>query len=244
VNAQVAFYRSWEGDPWLLANALSGRGDIQRQHGNLDAAQKSYEEAVEILKKANASPANPQLELAQLAIDRHHPQEAERGLHDVIGVFEKDKNAGEELGGYLALCQALLAQGKIGESKEVIQHAKKLTDLGNFPILGMPVELLALRVQAAEAFASPHGGDTLRSVQRDLKTLTQKAHRIGFYTLECEARLVLGEIESRLSPAVGSLHLAALSLEARDRGLVLYADQAGEFNSHPPVAVAMNKPPR
>ncbi|WP_348263418.1 tetratricopeptide repeat protein [Telmatobacter sp. DSM 110680] len=244
LNAQVAFYRSWGGDPWLFANAVSGLGDVQRQQGDLNASQRSYEEAVEILKKANASTVNLQLSLIQLSIDRHHPDQAERELHDVIAVFEKDKNAGEELSGYLALGQALLAQGKINESKTLIQRAKKLTDLHEFPVLGMPLELLALRIDSAEASAAPHRSEGLLVVQRDLKSLIQRAHRIGFYTLECEARLALADVESKLSPSVGSAHLVALSQQARDRGFVLYADQAASLNSHPPEAEAMNKPPR
>ena len=244
LDAQVAFYRSWAGDPWLFANAISGMGDVQRQQGDLNGAQRSYEEAVEILKKANASTANLQLSLIQLTIDRHHPDQAERELHDVIAVFEKDKNAGEELGGYLALGQALLAQGKISESKVLIQRAKKLTDLHEFPVFGMPLELLAMRIDGAEASAALHRSEGLLSVQRDLKSLIQRAHRIGFYTLECEARLALADIESKVSPATGSAHLAALSQQARDRGFGLYADEARSLNSHAPEAEAMNKPPR
>ena len=244
LNAQVALYRSWGGDPWLLANALSGLGDIKRQQGNLDGAQRSYEEAVEVLKKANASTANLQLALAQLAIDRHHPDQAERELREVIGVFEKDSNAGEELGGYLALSQALLAQRKISESKEIIHRAKKLSDLRDFPVLGMPLELVELRAEAAEAFSSSHRNESLLSVQRDLKGLIQRAHRIGFYTLECEAKLALGELESKLSASSGAAHLSALSQQARDRGFVFYADQANRLNSHAPETEAMNRLPR
>jgi eukaryotic-like serine/threonine-protein kinase len=245
VNAQIAFYRSWGGDPWLLAAALSGMGDIQRQQGDLNAAQRSYEEGVGILKKANASTANLQLSLIQLTIDRHHPDQAERELQGVIEAFEKDKNAGEELGGYLTLGQALLAQGKISDSKKMIQRAKKLTDLRAFPVLGMPLELLELRVDGAEASASPRRSEGgLLSVQRGLKSLIQRAHQIGFYTLECEARLALADVESKLSPAFGIAHLSALSQQARDRGFILYADEADILNSRPPAAEAMNKPPQ
>ena len=244
MKAQLAFFQPKVGDPWLTASALSNAGDIQRQQGNLDAAQKSYEEAVEILKKANASAAGTQLSLVQLALDRHHPDQAEHQLQYLIDVFEKDQNAGEELGGYIALGKALLAEGKVDESRRTVERARKLTDLRDFPILGMPLDLLALRVKAAEAPGSSRGRNTLLAVQREVKALADRAHRIGFWTLECEARLALGEVESKLSPLVGSSHLAALSLRARDRGFIFYADQSSQFGSHPAESVAMNKLPR
>ena len=108
----------------------------------------------------------------------------------------------------------------------------------------MPLELVELRAEAAEAFSSSHRSESLLSVQRDLKGLIQRAHRIGFYTLECEAKLALGELESKLSASSGAAHLSALSQQARDRGFVFYADQANRLNSHAPETEAMNRLPR
>ncbi len=166
---QIASFRSWAGDPWQTANALTTLGDIQRHQGNLDGAEKSYEESAEILKGVNASAANNQVALAQLAIDRGHAQQADRLVRDAIADFESDKNAGEELGGYLALGRALLAQGKISESKVAIDKAKSLTDLHEFPVLAMPLDLLELRVKAAGAATGNR--EILLAIERDLRAL-------------------------------------------------------------------------
>ncbi len=237
---QVASFRSWAGDPWQTANALTTLGDIQRHQGNLDGAEKSYEESAGILKGVNASAANDQVALAQLAIDRGHAQQADRLVRDAIAAFENDKNAGEELGGYLALSRALLAQGKISESKAAIDKAKSLTDLHEFPVLAMPLDLLELRIKAAGVATGKR--EILLAIERDLRALIQRAHQIGFYTGECEARLALGEVETRLAPAMGTAHLEAFASDALKRGFVLYAEQAGRINGLSTEAVALNRP--
>jgi DNA-binding winged helix-turn-helix (wHTH) protein/tetratricopeptide (TPR) repeat protein len=244
IKGQVALLRSWGGDQWQTANAIATLGDIQRQQGDLDGAQKSYEESAGILKGINASPANDQVALAQLAIDRGHPDQADRLVRDAIAAFEKDKNAGEELGGYLALGRALLAQGKITESKAAVERAKELTDLREFPVLALPLELLELRVKAAAAAPGNAGHETLLGVERDLRALVQRAHQIGFYTQECEARLALGEMETKLTPAIGSAHLGAFASDALKRGFVLYAERAGRIKGPPTEVVAFNRPAR
>jgi DNA-binding winged helix-turn-helix (wHTH) protein/tetratricopeptide (TPR) repeat protein len=237
---QIASFRSWAGDPWQTANALTTLGDIQRHQGNLDGAEKSYEESAGILKGVNASPANDQVALAQLAIDRGHAQQADRLVRDAIAAFESDKNAGEELGGYLALGRALLAQGKISESKVAIDKAKSLTDLHEFPVLAMPLDLLELRVKAAGAASGNR--EILHAIERDLRALIQRAHQIGFYTGECEARLALGEVETRLAPPIGTAHLEAFASDALKRGFVLYAEQAGRIKGPRTETVALNRP--
>lgn len=242
LKPQLAYLRSWAGDPWLLANALSGLGDIQRQQGNLDDAEKNYQQAAAILKGVNASPANVHVALGEIAIDRGHADQAERELGQVIVTFEQDRNKGDELDGYLALGKALLAQGKIQESKAAVDRAKSLTDLHEFPVLAMPLELLELRVKAAGVSPASAGRETLLGVQRDLKALVQRAHQVGFYTQESEARLALGEVETKLTPAVGIAHLSAFASDALKRGFVLYADQAGKIKSQSHETVALNKP--
>ncbi|HET6170230.1 MAG TPA: winged helix-turn-helix domain-containing protein [Terracidiphilus sp.] len=242
VRPQIASLHSSGLDPWQNANALTGLGDIQHQQGDLNAAQKSYEEATQLLKGANASANNQQVALAQLAIERGHAGEAERDLREVIASLEKDKNAGDAFGAYLALCKALLAERKIPEMIASLQRARSLMDVRPFPVFSMPLETLELRAKVADAPTGKAGRETLLVVQRDLRRLVQRAHQIGFYTAECEARIALGEVETQLSPAMANDHLAALSAEAVKRGFNLYADQAGRINSHSSEALALARP--
>lgn len=224
IQPVIASLRAWGADPWQLANSLLVFGDIQKAQGNLLGARKSYEESVEILKNANASSANARLSLAELSTVEGHPDAAEPILRNVIAEFERDNNVGEELGGYLALCRALLAEGKTKESEEAITHAEKLIDLHEFPTLSLPLQLLKLRVKAAVYGTT--GPDALTAAAREMRAVLQRTHQIGFYTEECEARLALGGIETKINPALGRSRLSALVSEARDRGFELVARQA------------------
>jgi DNA-binding winged helix-turn-helix (wHTH) protein/tetratricopeptide (TPR) repeat protein len=231
-------------DPWQNANALTGLGDIQRQQGNFNAAQKSYQDAVDLLKSANGSAYNQQVALAQLLIERGHPDQAEHVLRQVIASFEKDRNAGDEFGAYLALCKALLAQRKIPETIASLKQARTLIDVNPFPVFSMPLETLELRAQLAAAPDGKAGHESLRAVQRKLTSLVQRAHQIRFYTAECEARLALGEVETKLSAAFANDHLSAFASEAESRGFILYANQAGRIGPRRSETLAMSTSPR
>lgn len=244
VRPQIESLHATGVDPWQNANALSGLGDIQRQQGDFNAAQKSYEEAAQLLKGANGYPTNQQVALAQLEIERGHPEQAEHQLRDVIALFEKDKNAGEEFGAYLALSRALLAQKKISEAVASLQHARTLIEIGPFPVFSIPLETLELRAKAAEAPEGNSGRETLRAVQRKLTSLFQRAHQLHFYTAECETRLALGEVETRLSLPFAGDHLSAFASEAESRGFILYAKQADRISPHRPQTLALSTPPR
>ena len=242
LNPQISALQAWGENQWELADAFGGLADIQRMQGDLKGAQQSYEKAMQAFAKVKFSTASEQAALAQLAIDRGQPEEAERQIRDVIASFEKDKNAGEELGGYVILCKALLAQGKTAETRTAIEHAKKLADLHEFPVLGMPLELLDLRVRIAEAPRGNAGRATLLEIKRKLRDVLQRAHRIGFYTEECEIRLALGEVELKISPGTANADLSTFASEARNRGFTLYADQATRISSRGVETVASNRP--
>jgi DNA-binding winged helix-turn-helix (wHTH) protein/tetratricopeptide (TPR) repeat protein len=242
VRPQIASLHASGVDPWQNANALTGLGDIQRQQGDLSAAQKSYEEATQLLRGANSSANNQQVALAQLAIERGHPDEAERQLRQVIVAFEKDGNAGDEFGGYLALCKALLAQRKITETLASLQRARTLMDVRPFPVFSMPLETLELRARLAAAPAGKAGHETLVAIQRDLTNVVQRAHQMGFYTAECEGRIALGEAETQLTPVPAKGHLDAFASEAGKRGFNLYADQAGRISPHRSEVSTLTRP--
>lgn len=116
-------------------------------------------------------------------------------------------------------------------------------DVRSFPVYSIPLDTLELRVKAAAVPSGKTEHDTLLAVQRDLTKLVQHAHQIGYYTAESEARLALGEVESRLSSATASAHLSAFANEEEKRGFLLYARQAGKIQ---PLSdsLALNKPGR
>ena len=112
-------------------------------------------------------------------------------------------------------------------------------DVRGFPVYSIPLATLELRAKAAAAPVGKAGRGTLLFVERDLTSVVQQAHRIGFYTGECEARLALAEVESRLSSASAGPQLTAMTAEAQKRGFLLYAAEAAKMNAHS-EALAIN----
>ncbi len=240
-KTEIASLRSWGGDPWQTANAVAGLGDLQRQQGDFAGARRSYDDAVEMDKAIHSSTAPLQLSLAQLDIDQGYPDLASQELKAVIASFEEDRNAAQELGGYEALCKAQLALGEPADCDAVLDRASKLSDVREFPILGMPLELLRLRAHAARAGQGTRARSALLSVQSGMRALTQRAHHIGFYTLECEARLALADVETKLTPHLAGTHLSTFASEARGRGFAMYAEQAGKIGVTGTQTVAFNQ---
>lgn len=244
IKPQIESLHATGVDPWQNANALTGLGDIQRQQGDFNSAEKSYADAVQLLKGANGYASNQQVALAQLEIERGHPELAERQLRTVIASFEKDKNAGDEFGAYLALCRALLAQRKIPETIAGIKSARSLMELAPFPVFSLPLEILEIRAKAAAAPGGSAGRNALRAMHRQLTSLVQRAHQLRFYTAECEAHIALGEVETKLSLAFANDHLSAFASDAESRGFILYANQADRISRHDPEALALSTLPR
>ena len=240
IAPQIASLRSMKSDPWQTANALTALGEIQRHRGDLDSARKSFEEAVQILKGVNSSAVPSQINFAEIAIDRGQFDQAERQLRDAIPALEKDKDAGDDFNAHLTLARSLLAQSRIAESKTALQKARELMDVRGFPVYSIPLDTLEYCAKAAAIPTGNAGRNTLLAVQRDLERLVQRAHQIGYYTAEAEARLALAEVEAKLFSAHASAHLSAFVDEAQRRRFLLYVTQARRIDPHS-EALALNK---
>ena len=226
IQAQVDSLRAYGADPWQLANALSGVGDIEKAEGNLSGARRTYVEAQEILKNANSPFTGVQVSLAELSLAEGHADAGEPLLRKALEEFEKDQSTGDEIGALTSLSRNLLAQGKAGEAQDALARAFKLADLHEFPLLMLPMELLQARATAAAAKPGARGKSEMTAAAQKIRTVIQEAHRLGLYSIECEARLGLGEIELKLNPASARAELSTLAAESRFRGFALVARQA------------------
>jgi DNA-binding winged helix-turn-helix (wHTH) protein/tetratricopeptide (TPR) repeat protein/TolB-like protein len=238
IETQVDALRSNGGDPWQLANGLSVLGDIEKAQGSLDHARKNYEEAFEVLKKANSPNAGLQVSLAELAIAEGHPAAAEQSVRQAVAEFEKEQSAGDEIGGYTSLSRALLEEGKLAEARDAIAHAFNLADLHEFPALSLPLQLLHARVAAADAKPGPQGRNDLSPAYEEMRNVIHKSQQIGLYNINCEARVALLKLQWAANPAAARGQLASLAVEARGRGLELLARQADAVVATPGSAVA------
>ncbi len=226
IEAQINSLRAYGGDPEQLAGVLTALGDVEKAEANLDGSRKSYQEALELLKNANASVASTQVSLAELAVAEGHAGAAEPLIRQAIAEFEKEQGTSDTISGYTSLSRILLAQAKVAAARDAITHAYRLASLHEFPIRALPLQIL--RVQATIAAAKPGvaGNSDLSAASREIRAVIQQSHQLGLYITECEARLALGELEMRLTPALGHVQLATLATETRSHGLELLARQA------------------
>jgi tetratricopeptide (TPR) repeat protein len=225
IEAQISSLHSF-ADPFQLANASSVLGDIDKARGNLDIARSHYQQAIELVTKANSPIAVQQVSLAELSIGEGHPESAETVLRQAIAELEKEHSAGDEINAYTSLSRALLAEGKIEDAKQSISHSFQLADLRQFPALSLPLQLLHARVAAVSAKPGPQSRARVKAASEEMQHVIGESQKLGLYTINCEARLALARLRSATSPAPVRDQLLALASELRSHGLELLARDA------------------
>lgn len=241
IETHVESLRSSGGEAYILANGFSALGDVQKAQGNLEDARNSYSSAIDIFKKVNFPVGYLQVSLADVAVAEGHPDAAEALLHPAIAELEKEQDRGDEIGAYVSLSRALLAEGKGTEARDAIGKASRLADLHEFPVLRLPLQILDARAISREAKPGPAGRAGLTTAAQKLRAAVQESHRLKLYMIECEARLALGEVEMKLDPGAGRSQLKELAAETHARGYELYSRQATEaMNTGKPPAAPSN----
>jgi DNA-binding winged helix-turn-helix (wHTH) protein/tetratricopeptide (TPR) repeat protein len=203
-------------------------GEVLRAEGDLDGARRQFQDSLATRVKLGdpGLVAQSRASLASLSIDEARPPEAEADLRAVLPEFEKEKNVASEVAANVDLSRALLMQGKFEEARKTILLAKELSRTSPDPALKLPVAIQEARVKSATAGAgtarlraTTDAGDQLRSV-------IATARRHGYFTLECEARLALGELEMQTNPQLGRSELENLAKETHGRGFEFISREA------------------
>jgi tetratricopeptide (TPR) repeat protein len=237
----VAVGRRHQGAYQYLTGAMAVLGEVFEAQGDFESARRQFQDSLEIQQKIGALEliAETQVELANLALAEEHPEKAEPVLRNAIAEFEKEKSDPAASNAYTLLSRALLMQGKLHESRKAIQHAIELSKTSSDLALRLPAEIQAARVEIS-------GTDprAITSTRQGLRSLIANAKRLVYYNLECEARLVLGELDMKSNPASGRAQLAALAAETRSHGLELLARHAEQAITAAGTVVAANKAAR
>ncbi|HMK20922.1 MAG TPA: tetratricopeptide repeat protein, partial [Terriglobales bacterium] len=233
----VDAYQATQGTYQYLTAAMLDLGEVLEAQGDLSGARSQFQQSLAIARKIGASvnAAECQEELAHLAIEENLPEQAEASLRGAIAEFEKEKSDPDSSSGYTLLSRALLMEGKLDEARKTAQRGAQLSLTSSDPALKLLAETQHARTEMAEnRSASP------TAAIRRLQSVIATANRLGYYRLECEARLALGELELKVNSPAGHKHLKELASETHERGLELLARQA-ETAMSGGTAVAENR---
>jgi DNA-binding winged helix-turn-helix (wHTH) protein/tetratricopeptide (TPR) repeat protein/TolB-like protein len=216
----VELIRPIEGSYPYLTGAMMVLGDVRRAEGDLADARKEYEASLELQEKTGLMVlvAESQTALAAIELDERRPDRAEPLLRKAVAQFEKEGGSPDAAAAYVLLSRALLMEGKVEEARSAAQHGTDMSRRSLDPMLRIPAAIQSARVEAA--------GGQRSGAASTLRTAVEEARRLGYYGIECEARLALGELELRSSLRAGRARLEVLAKESRDRGFGLVARQA------------------
>lgn len=215
------------GDQYYTG-AMNELGDTLKAEGRLSDAGAIFEQALAIRKKMgeNGLVAEEQTEIADLLIDQKSPGKAEPLLRSALVEFEKESSAPASSSAYILLSRALLEEGKLDEAEQTAKRGSELSVSSPDPALRLPAAIQSARVDAAVAFARDRNSKAAMPALQKLKAVAAMAKQLGYFDLECEARLALGEASMAMKAPAGQVQLSSLAEEARNKGYMLIAQKA------------------
>ena len=213
-----------------IAADLEVIGTIQISSGDLPGAGASFRQALAIFQQrgAKVSIAEANADLAEVSLEQGRLSDAEQQLRKSLSQFRARESLLDEVQSETDLSRVLLREGKLAEARRTISDAIALTADNNYPGLKLPAEIVDARIEAAEisARADAKSKPGFSSPRRKLQNALAAAHRLGYYQIECEARLALGELDLRENASGARTQLAELARNARAHGLTLVARRA------------------
>ena len=238
----VDSYLSTHGSYQYLTNAMIVLGEALEAQGDLAGARSQFEQTLATRQKMGALElvAESQSELAALDIEEGQAENAKSLVRAALAEFEKEKSDPDSSTAYTLLSRVLLMQGDLDGARNAAQRAAELSLTSSDPALRLPAQIQQARVEMA---SSKDENTNSASSYRRLNSVIATAKRLGYYNLESEARLALGQLELRINSSLGNKQLKALAAETRTRGYELVARHAEEAMSNGTV-VAENRSTR
>lgn len=216
-------FRSKSAD---TADATSEFGAILEAEGDLPGARQHYQAAMEIRRAQGRTldVAGSQASLGELALQEGHPDQAENLLRSAIAEFDAEKIAPESAQGYTDLSRALLQEGKLEDARNALQHASENSRSSIDPAMKLPLAIQNARIEAAPHDVRDH--PDFATARQQLRSVITSARQLGYYQIECDARLALAEIELKANPSTGRSLAKELAADAGIHRLQLIAREA------------------
>ncbi|HEY4052353.1 MAG TPA: tetratricopeptide repeat protein [Terriglobales bacterium] len=235
-------FRPIHGEYQYLSGAMIELGEALKAQGDLEGARLQFEQTLAMRQQIGALEiaSESQVELADVALAQGNPERAEPLLRAALVEFEKEKADPDSSSAYTLLSQVLLKEGKLDQARKAAQRGNELSLTSSDPALKLPAQIQQARVDMASGDA--HSANQGAAALRNLHSIIATAKRLGYYNIECEARLALGEWELKSNSSVGHKHLTALAAETRGHGLELLAREAESAVSNVTVLARNNSP--
>ncbi len=214
-----------QGGYQYLTTAMIELGEALKAEGDLAGARSQFEKTLTMRQQIGALDlvAESQAELADLEIQENHPEQAENLVRTALAEFEKEKSDPDSSSAYTILSRALLMQGKFDEADKTSRLAAKLSLTSSDPALKLPAAIQQARVQTGSPVNRLASS---AAASEQLHSTISIAKHLGYYQIECEARLALGELELKVNASAGRKLLTELAEETHSRNLELFAHQA------------------
>lgn len=235
-------YLSTHGSYQYLTSAMIVLGEVLEAQGDLAGARSQFEATLATRQKMGALElaAESQIALGALDIEEGRTEQAGSLIRAALAEFEKEKSDPDSSTAYMLLSRVLLTQGELDEARKAAQRAADLSLTSSGPALRLPAQIQQARVDMASS--KDEKADSASAFRR-LNSVIATAKRLGYYSLESEARLALGQLELKTDASLGHKQLKALAAETRSHGCELVARHAEEAMSGGTV-VAENRTTR
>ena len=208
------------GDQEMIGVAIRSLGSIQFEQHDLAAARKSYEQALTIFEKINATAflQDANMALASIDLEEGRQSDTERESRTALEEFRKAKNVDAQANAGILLARAMLAQHKIEDAQSIAADALRVTSTGS----------RANQIAAATAMAETQtAAGKAADAENRLKQLVNDAHKASLVPVEFDARLALAEAEVKAGKSsAGRAQFASLEQDSRTKGFLLVAHKA------------------
>jgi DNA-binding winged helix-turn-helix (wHTH) protein/tetratricopeptide (TPR) repeat protein len=206
-----------------VTTAINSLGEIAMAKGDFAAAQQFYETALGIRQSTQqrVPAAESQLDLALLSFEKGDPAaQIENSVRQLVEVFHSGKSVNDEATAEALLARILLAREKRSEARAMVEQALLLSAKADTNVQ-LSVAVTAAYVQAAA------DQSRARQMAANLEKTIAQTRKLGYFGIELDARLTLGEIEMK-SGAVsrGRGRLEAVKKDASERGFMVLAGKA------------------
>jgi DNA-binding winged helix-turn-helix (wHTH) protein/tetratricopeptide (TPR) repeat protein len=205
------------GEKVRISSVLNRSALVEIYQGDLEAARKDLEESISLREEIGDRSGvwQPRIDLARDLLEMGEAGKAESVARQSLA----EHSYNSEALSWIVLARALLAEGKLAESKDAYRHALNHPAHFSGGVFEVDLDLHHSKLLAAQG--------NFPVAERELRKAAVLARNLGWVSEEMKVRLAQGELELlRGESAKGYRILRALQRDAGESGFGLFAAKA------------------